>query len=43
MSDQALDAQAFQPLHHAHDVQNISKHLSYWQDAWIRLKANGRQ
>ena len=43
MSDQALDAKAFQPLHHTHEVQNISRpSLSYWQDAWIRLKANGR-
>lgn len=43
MSDQALEANAFQPLHHTHEVQNISRpSLSYWQDAWIRLKANGR-
>ena len=43
MSDQALDAKVFQPLHHTHEVQNISRpSLSYWQDAWIRLKANGR-
>lgn len=43
MSDQALEPNAFQPLHHTQEVQSISRpSLSYWQDAWMRLKANGR-
>jgi oligopeptide transport system permease protein len=33
----------FSPLTASHEVQSISRpSLSYWQDAWIRLKANKR-
>ncbi|MCH7672904.1 MAG: ABC transporter permease, partial [Proteobacteria bacterium] len=33
----------FLPLTASHEVQSISRpSLSYWQDAWIRLKANKR-
>ena len=34
---------AFAPLSQSQDIQAISRpSLSYWQDAWIRLKANRR-
>lgn len=34
---------AFQPLSDSQDIQVISRpSLSYWQDAWLRLKANRR-
>lgn len=33
----------FEPLHADHEIQTISRpSLSYWQDAWIRLKGNTR-
>ena len=33
----------FTPLHVYREVQAISRpSLSYWQDAWVRLKANKR-
>lgn len=33
----------FAPLHSEREIQNLSRpSLSYWQDAWIRLKANRR-
>lgn len=33
----------FEPLHADHEIQSISRpSLSYWQDAWIRLRANTR-
>ena len=33
----------FEPLHADHEIQTISRpSLSYWQDAWIRLKSNTR-
>ncbi len=36
-------ADAFAPLEKGQDIQAISRpSLSYWQDAWIRLKANRR-
>ncbi len=39
----ALNADAFTPVATEDDVQGISRpSLSYWQDAWIRLKANRR-
>lgn len=38
-----LSHQDFAPLGSQRDVQGISRpSLSYWQDAWIRLKANKR-
>lgn len=38
-----LDADAFEPLRREQRVQKLTRpSLSYWQDAWIRLKANGR-
>ena len=48
MSDQShpapsLPANAFAPLSTSHEVQAIARpSLSYWQDAWLRLKANRR-
>ena len=39
----SFPANAFQPLNLEQDVQVISRpSLSYWQDAWLRLKANRR-
>jgi oligopeptide transport system permease protein len=38
-----LTAADFEPLHADQEVHSISRpSLSYWQDAWIRLKANTR-
>jgi oligopeptide transport system permease protein len=43
MAETTLTAQDFQPLHADHEIPTISRpSLSYWQDAWIRLKANQR-
>jgi oligopeptide transport system permease protein len=42
-SEATLTPDDFQPLHADHEIQSISRpSLSYWQDAWIRLKANTR-
>lgn len=41
--DRPLGADAFTPIDHKQQVQGLSRpSLSYWQDAWIRLKANRR-
>ncbi len=38
-----LTAADFQPLHADHEIHKLSRpSLSYWQDAWIRLKGNRR-
>ncbi len=38
-----LSAEAFQRLQTTQETHGISRpSLSYWQDAWIRLKSNGR-
>jgi len=38
-----LQPNAFEPLHVERRVQSLSRpSLSYWQDAWLRLKANRR-
>lgn len=38
-----LPPDAFQPLSGSHEIQAITRpSLSYWQDAWLRLKANRR-
>ncbi|MGI9327015.1 MAG: ABC transporter permease subunit [Pseudomonadales bacterium] len=38
-----LSSEAFQRLEATQQTQGISRpSLSYWQDAWIRLKSNGR-
>ena len=43
MAELKLDASAFTPTHQEQEIQTISRpSLSYWQDAWIRLKANRR-
>ena len=43
MAEQALTSKAFQPLARTEHVQALSRpSLSYWQDAWIRLRANRR-
>ncbi|MCH8142306.1 MAG: ABC transporter permease [Proteobacteria bacterium] len=43
MSATAFASRDFEPLVHTRVVQSISRpSLSYWQDAWIRLKANTR-
>ncbi len=43
MAELKLDANAFAPIHQEQEIQSISRpSLSYWQDAWIRLKANRR-
>jgi oligopeptide transport system permease protein len=43
MAETTLTAQDFQPIQVARETQAISRpSLSYWQDAWIRLKANRR-
>ncbi|MCZ6711807.1 MAG: ABC transporter permease [Gammaproteobacteria bacterium] len=43
MAETALTAQDFQPIQVEREIQEISRpSLSYWQDAWIRLKANRR-
>ncbi len=42
-SDLVLTPDSFKPLPQAKDVQGISRpSLSYWQDAWRRLKENSR-
>jgi oligopeptide transport system permease protein len=43
MAEITLDRSAFEPVHAAREVQSLTRpSLSYWQDAWIRLKHNGR-
>ncbi len=43
MAEVQLTTADFEPLHADHEIQSISRpSLSYWQDAWIRLKANTR-
>lgn len=43
MAESQLTPQDFTPLHSEREVQSLSRpSLSYWQDAWIRLKANRR-
>ena len=43
MTEAAFTADDFQPAAAAHSAQAASRpSLSYWQDAWIRLKANRR-
>lgn len=43
MSEATFVPRDFEPIAHAREVQGISRpSLSYWQDAWIRLKANTR-
>ncbi len=43
MAESTAQANQFAPLETTEAVQTISRpSLSYWQDAWIRLKANGR-
>ncbi len=43
MAETKLTPQDFTPLHSEREVQSLSRpSLSYWQDAWIRLKANRR-
>ena len=43
MAEITLTAQDFEPIHAEREIQTISRpSLSYWQDAWIRLKANRR-
>ncbi|MEM8766020.1 MAG: ABC transporter permease, partial [Pseudomonadota bacterium] len=42
-ADLRLSAADFEPLHADHEIQSLSRpSLSYWQDAWIRLKGNTR-
>ena len=42
-NDSPLPPDAFDLLHVERRVQSLSRpSLSYWQDAWIRLKANRR-
>ena len=43
MVDLSLSTSDFSPITASYEVQSISRpSLSYWQDAWIRLKANKR-
>ncbi|NIP15068.1 MAG: ABC transporter permease subunit [Pseudomonadales bacterium] len=43
MAETTLSARDFEPIHAERRIQTISRpSLSYWQDAWIRLKANRR-
>ena len=43
MPDPAMLQGAFEPMHNELRVQKLTRpSLSYWQDAWIRLKANKR-
>ncbi len=43
MAEARLSQADFQPLHAERQVQTLSRpSLSYWQDAWIRLKSNTR-
>ena len=42
-ANKSFDSSAFEPLAIQQDIQGLSRpSLSYWQDAWIRLKANRR-
>ena len=43
MAEQSLSQDAFAPLSQSQEIQAIARpSLSYWQDAWLRLKANRR-
>jgi oligopeptide transport system permease protein len=43
MAEAALSPRDFEPTHAEGEIQTISRpSLSYWQDAWIRFKANPR-
>ncbi|MFV2090043.1 MAG: ABC transporter permease subunit [Pseudomonadales bacterium] len=43
MSEASFSSADFLPLQADHEIQSISRpSLSYWQDAWNRLKANSR-
>lgn len=43
MTEASFNVSDFEPVSGAREVQRISRpSLSYWQDAWIRLKANRR-
>ena len=43
MAEATLSASDFEPLAQTREIQGISRpSLSYWQDAWLRLKANSR-
>ncbi len=43
MAETALTARDFEPIQATREIQTISRpSLSYWQDAWVRLKANRR-
>ncbi len=43
MAEQSFSADAFEPLHVEQHKQVLSRpSLSYWEDAWIRLKNNRR-
>ena len=43
MAESAFNANDFEPVSVEREVQGISRpSLSYWQDAWIRLKVNRR-
>ena len=43
MAEVQLTRADFEPLHADHEIQSLSRpSLSYWQDAWIRLKSNTR-
>ncbi len=43
MSESTLTAGAFEKIEQTQEIHGISRpSLSYWQDAWIRLKANRR-
>jgi oligopeptide transport system permease protein len=43
MAESTLNASDFEPVSIEREVQGISRpSLSYWQDAWIRLKVNRR-
>ena len=43
MTDQTLAPDAFEKIEQTAQIHGISRpSLSYWQDDWIRLKANRR-
>lgn len=43
MSDVSFTSADFEPRHSEQEIQSLSRpSLSYWQDAWIRLKTNTR-
>jgi len=43
MAELQLTTKDFEPLHEDHEIHSISRpSLSYWQDAWVRLKSNTR-